>query len=90
MVPLIIRDALKGEVGSVFSCITFCVIDVTLKYVMLCAIWYQSLFGVCMVVRAHANAFFYLYVVSVSLHELAWHSNGSIKCQMLERQSNDV
>ena len=25
-------------------------------YVMRCAIWYQSLFGVCMIVRAHVNA----------------------------------
>ena len=28
--------------------------------------------------RMHANAFFYLHVVFISLHELAWHSNWSI------------
>ena len=39
-------------------------------YVMRCAIWYQSLFGVCMVVRMHTNAFFYLNVVFIRLHEL--------------------
>ena len=32
----------------------------------------------------HANAFFYLHVVSIYLHELVGHSNGSIKCQMLD------
>ena len=25
-------------------------------YVMCCEIWYQSVFGVCMVVQTHANA----------------------------------
>ena len=29
----------------------------------------------------YANAFFYIHVVTIRLHELAWHSNGSIKCQ---------
>ena len=48
-------------------------------YAIRCAIWYQSLFGVCMVVQTHANAFFYLHVVSIRLHQLAWHSNGSVK-----------
>ena len=33
--------------------------------------------------RIHANALFYL-----RLHELAWHSNGSMKCQTLECNSN--
>ena len=40
-------------------------------------------------VRMHANAFFYLHVASIRLHELAWHSNGSVKCQMFEYHSND-
>ena len=35
-----------------------------------------------------ASAFFYLHVVFIRLHELAWHSNGSIKCQKLECHSN--
>ena len=38
--------------------------------------------------RMHANAFFYLHVVFIRLHELAWHSNESIKCQTLECHSN--
>ena len=32
--------------------------------------------------------FLYLPVVSIHLYELAWHSNGSIKCQTLECHSN--
>ena len=51
--------------------------------VMRCAIWYQSLFDVCMIVRTSEFP-----VVSIRLYELAWHSNGSIKCQTLERHSN--
>ena len=50
-------------------------------------VWDQSLLGVCMVVRTHANAcyrFFYLHVAFMRLHELAWHSNGSIKWQTSE------
>ena len=34
--------------------------------------------------RMHVNAFFYLYVVFIRLHELAWHSNVSIKWQTFE------
>ena len=47
-------------------------------------IWYQSLFGICIVVERmlmHTNALFYLSVVFIRLHELTWHLNGSIKCQ---------
>ena len=33
-------------------------------------------------------AFFYLHVIFIRLHELAWHSNGSIKCQTFECHSN--
>ena len=40
--------------------------------------------------RMHAHAFFYLPVVSIRLNELAWHSNGSIKSQKLECQSNGL
>ena len=36
----------------------------------------------------HANALFYLHIVFIRLHELAWHSNGSIKCQTFECHSN--
>ena len=46
--------------------------------------WYQSLFGVCMIVLTHANTFFYLHVISICLHKLAWDSNGSIKYQAFE------
>ena len=38
--------------------------------------------------RMHANAFFYLHAVFFRLHELAWHSNGSIKRQTFECHSN--
>ena len=41
-------------------------------YVMRCVIWYQSLFGIFMIVRTHTNAcqrFFYLSLVSISLCE---------------------
>ena len=38
--------------------------------------------------QRYANAFPYLHVVFNRLHELAWHSNGSIKCQTLECHSN--
>ena len=38
--------------------------------------------------QMHANAFFYFYVVFIRLHELAWHSNGSIKSQTFECHSN--
>ena len=38
--------------------------------------------------RMHANALFYLHIVFIRLHELAWHSNGSIKCQTFECHSN--
>ena len=64
-----------------------------ITYVMCCAIWYQSLFGICMIVSTHSNAwkcFFYLPVVTIHLHELAWPSNGSIKSQTLEYQSNGL
>ena len=37
--------------------------------------------------RMHANALLYLHIVFIHLHELAWHSNGSIKCQTLECHS---
>ena len=42
----------------------------------------------------HANAF-YLSVVSIRLYELAWHSNGSMKCEtwewfMVKPQTNDI
>ena len=40
--------------------------------------------------QMHAHAFFYLPVVSIHLNELAWCSNGSIKSQMLECQSNGL
>ena len=30
--------------------------------------------------KCNANALFYLHIVFIRLHELAWHSNGSIKC----------
>ena len=50
-------------------------------YVMRCAIWYQSLFGACMIVQTRTNACY-------RLHELAWHSNRSIKWQMFEGHSN--
>ena len=40
--------------------------------------------------RMHAHAFFYLPVVSIRLYELAWRSNGSIKSQTLECQSNGL
>ena len=40
--------------------------------------------------RMHANAFFYLPVVSIGLYELAWRSNGSIKSQTLKCQSNGL
>ena len=57
---------------------------------MRCAILYQSLFGVCMSfqrMQMHANAFFYFHSVFIRLHKLAWHSNGSIKCEMFECHS---
>ena len=38
--------------------------------------------------RMHANALFYLHIVLIRLYELAWHSNGSIKCQTFECHSN--
>ena len=41
-------------------------------------------------IRMHAHGFFYLPVVSICLYELAWHSNGSIKSQMLKCQSNGL
>ena len=58
--------------------------------------WYAVQFGIshclafvwsfeCM--RMHANTFLY-HVISICLYELAWHSNGSMKFQMLECQSN--
>ena len=31
---------------------------------------------------------FYVPVVSIRLYELAWHSNGSVKCETLECHSN--
>ena len=65
------------------GCILFIEVNV-----VRCVIWYQPLFGVYMVVRTHANAFFYLHVVFIRLDELAWHSNGSIKCQTFECHSN--
>ena len=40
--------------------------------------------------RTYANAFFYLTVVSTRLYDLAWRSNGSIKCQTLEYQSSNL
>ena len=40
--------------------------------------------------RMHANAFFYLPVVSIRLCELAWRSNGSNKSQTLECWSNSL
>ena len=57
---------------------------------MRCAIWYHSLFGACMIERMgmHANAFFYLPDVSIRLYDLAWRSNGFIKSQTLQCQSN--
>ena len=64
------------------------VFEVIQIYVMRCVIWYQSTFGICMIVQMYANAFFYLSVISICLYELAWHSNGSIKSQRLEYQSN--
>ena len=36
----------------------------------------------------HANAFFYLHLVFIRLHKLAWHSNVSIKWQTFECHSN--
>ena len=66
--------------------------NVALTYVMRFAIWYQSLFWGFVRsfkgMRMHANAFLYLPVASFRLYELAWRSNGSIKSQMLECQSN--
>ena len=38
--------------------------------------------------RMHANAFFYVHVVFIRLHELVWPLNESIKCQTLECHSN--
>ena len=38
--------------------------------------------------RMHANAFFYHHVVFICLHELARHSNRSVKCK--HSQSDDV
>ena len=40
--------------------------------------------------QMHANAFSYLHIVSIRLHELAWRSNGSIKFQTVEFQSNGL
>ena len=39
-------------------------------------------------IQMHANAFFYLHVVFIRLHELAWHLNISVKCRMFECHSN--
>ena len=47
------------------------------------AIWYQPLFDTFMVVRMHPNACWRLFLPSCCFYELAWHSNGSIKCQTL-------
>ena len=71
-------------------CENFSFVKVSYEYVMRCAIWYQSLFGVCLADQMQANlcAFFYLHVVSIRFDELACHSNGSIKCQTIECQSN--
>ena len=56
--------------------------------------FFQSLFGVCMIVGTNANAcsrfFFYHPVVSIRLYELAWRSNGSFKFQTLKCQSNGL
>ena len=49
---------------------------------------YLAFAWLCERVRMYANAFFCLHVVFVRLRELAWHSNGSIKCQMSECHSN--
>ena len=38
--------------------------------------------------RMHTNAFFYLHVVFIRLHELTWHTNGSIKWRTFESHSN--
>ena len=41
-------------------------------------------------IQMHAHAFFYLPVVSIRLYELACRSNGPIKSQRLECQSNGL
>ena len=38
--------------------------------------------------QMHAKALFYLHIVFIRLHELAWNFNGSIKCQTFECHSN--
>ena len=38
--------------------------------------------------RMHINALFYLHIIFIRLHELAWHSDDSIKCQTFECHSN--
>ena len=41
----------------------------TFTYVKHCVIWYQSLFGVCMIDQMHANTFFYLLFLSVFMSQ---------------------
>ena len=40
--------------------------------VVRCAIWYQSLFGVCMVVRTHANVCCCFFLPSCHFYLFAW------------------
>ena len=54
----------------------------------ICDALHDLVFGVCVVVQMHPNAFLYLRVVSIRLHELPWHSKGSMKCQTFGCHSN--
>ena len=45
-------------------------------YVMRCAIWYQSLFGVCMIVRTHANGILTLFSTFMSFLSVCMSYHG--------------
>ena len=58
----------------------------TLRYLVLATFW--RLFDRLNAYEYMLTFFSYLPVVSIRLYELAWHSNGSVKCQTLEWHSN--
>ena len=64
---------------------------------LLLTVWYVARYGIshCLAfawsferMRMYAAVFFYLHVIFIYLHELPWHSNGSINCQTLVCHSN--
>ena len=64
---------------------------------LLLTVWYVARYGIshCLAfawsferMRMYAAVFFFLHVIFICLHELPWHSNGSINCQTLACHSN--